>query len=260
MTYTPGDKQSFIEALMPYAMQQSARTGVDPRIIIAQAAQETGWGKHVPGGNLFGIKSHGKAGGKTFATKEVYGGKTVSENASFRQYGSVGDSVAGYGDFLLENPRYAKMRAADGLEAQAAALQASGYATDPNYGATVLSIARGIPYAGSSSDYARGAVSGSYGGKSNEAMPQKPLPDYAIGALGGGYNNPKAQGSTKDEPLSKWDRFIAAGQKAFPAQQEQQQAQIQAPPIPKGPTYRPQEDSVTRAWRMLQEMRAGRRV
>lgn len=130
---------------MPHALEASKRTGIDPRIIVAQAAQETGWGKSAPGNNYFGIKSHGKGGGQTFGTHEYINGKRVNIRDSFRQYGTPGDSVAGYADFMLNNKRYAPMRQAQGLEAQLAALGKSGYATDPNYARSVGAIAKSIP-------------------------------------------------------------------------------------------------------------------
>lgn len=139
-----GDKQTFIQSLLPAAIEEGARTGVDPRIIVAQAAQETGWGKSAPGNNYFGIKSHGQSGGQTLATNEVIDGKTVRINDSFRQFASPADSVKGYGDFILQNPRYKPLREAQGIDAQLQALQASGYATDPNYSRSVGAIARSI--------------------------------------------------------------------------------------------------------------------
>ncbi len=139
-----GSQQEFVDMLMPAAMEASQRTGIDPRIIVAQAAQETGWGRSAPGNNFFGIKSHGKGGGQTFKTHEYVNGKRVNISDSFRQFGSPADSVAGYADFILENPRYRPLMAAQGLDAQLEALQASGYATDPNYSRSVGSIARGI--------------------------------------------------------------------------------------------------------------------
>src|SRR5690606_13893387 len=139
-----GDKQAFVEALLPAAIEESKRTGVDPRIIVAQAAQETGWGKSAPGNNFFGIKSHGKSGGQTLNTHEYVDGKRVNVADSFRTFESPADSVRGYGDFILNNPRYGALREAQGLDAQLAALQASGYATDPNYSRSVGAIARGI--------------------------------------------------------------------------------------------------------------------
>ncbi|WP_458380263.1 glycoside hydrolase family 73 protein [Sinorhizobium medicae] len=139
-----GSKAEFVNALLPAAIEESKRTGVDPRIIVAQAAQETGWGKSAPGNNFFGIKSHGKGGGQSLNTHEYVNGKRVNVKDSFRTFGSPGESVRGYGDFILENPRYKGLREAQGLDAQLAALQASGYATDPNYSSSVGAIARGI--------------------------------------------------------------------------------------------------------------------
>jgi len=139
-----GNKDAFISAMMPHAMRVSQQTGLDPRLIIAQAAQETGWGKSAPGNNYFGIKSHGQAGGNTMATNEVVNGQTVRINDSFRGYRGMGDSVDGYGNFLFSNPRYGNMLKAGNLDGQLTELGKSGYATDPNYAASVGSIARGI--------------------------------------------------------------------------------------------------------------------
>ena len=139
-----GDKQSFIDALLPAAIEQGKRIGVDPRIIVAQAAQETGWGRSAPGNNYFGIKSHGQEGGQNLTTHEVINGKRVKINDSFRTFNSPGDSVAGYADFIASNPRYRPMMQAQGLDAQLAELGRSGYATDPNYANSVGAIARSI--------------------------------------------------------------------------------------------------------------------
>lgn len=146
--FTPGDRESFIKAMTPHAMRVAEITGLDPRLVIAQAAQETGWGKSAPNNNFFGIKSHGKGGGGTFATTEYIGGKPVTVNDSFRGYSDMGDSAMGYAQFLMENPRYKAMLAAGDLDGQLAALGESGYATDPNYASSVGSIARGISLGG----------------------------------------------------------------------------------------------------------------
>lgn len=139
-----GSRQDFVNALLPAAIEEGKRTGIDPRIIVAQAAQETGWGKSAPGNNYFGIKSHGQAGGNSMMTTEVINGQPVRVRDSFRGYDSPEASVRGYGDFMLQNPRYQAMRSAQGMDAQLEALQASGYATDPNYSRSVGAIARGI--------------------------------------------------------------------------------------------------------------------
>lgn len=137
--------REFVDSLMPYALEAGKATGVDPRIIVAQAALESGWGKSAPGNNYFGIKSHGQGGGQNLATTEIVNGQPVRVNDSFRQYASAGDSVADYASFINDNPRYAGLRGAQGLDAQLAALGSSGYATDPEYSNKVGAIASRIP-------------------------------------------------------------------------------------------------------------------
>ncbi|WP_408592032.1 glycoside hydrolase family 73 protein [Paracoccus marcusii] len=139
-----GDRDSFIAAMMPHAQRVAERTGLDPRLVIAQAAQETGWGRSAPGNNYFGIKSHGKPGGNTMATNEVFNGQTVRINDSFRGYRDMGESADGYAEFLRTNPRYKAMLSAGDLDGQLSALGQSGYATDLNYASSVGSIARSI--------------------------------------------------------------------------------------------------------------------
>ena len=156
-----GNRQKFIDTLMPAAIEASRRTGVDPRIIVAQAAQETGWGRKAPGNNYFGIKSHGQEGGQTFTTHEVINGKRVKIRDSFRTFASPADSVSGYADFIMRNQRYTGFRAAQGLDAQLAALQASGYATDPNYSNAVGAIARSIAFTPPPGTTARASPAGS---------------------------------------------------------------------------------------------------
>lgn len=93
-----GSKAEFVNALLPAAIEESKRTGVDPRIIVAQAAQETGWGKNAPGNNFFGIKSHGKGGGQSLNTHEYVDGKRVNVKDSFRTFGSPDDTKVWIGD------------------------------------------------------------------------------------------------------------------------------------------------------------------
>lgn len=146
--FTLGDRESFVSAMMPHALRVSEMTGLDPRLVIAQAAQETGWGKSAPNNNFFGIKSHGKDGGANLGTFEYVDGNRVNVNDSFRTYGSMGESADDYARFLMENPRYKEMLAAGDLEGQLAALGRSGYATDPNYATSVGSIASSIQIPG----------------------------------------------------------------------------------------------------------------
>ena len=137
------NKNAFLKAIIPAAKKASARTGVDWRMIVAQSAIETGWGSKVKGNSFFGIKGHGAKDTVKFTTQEEVDGKRVTIQDSFRAYDSLEDSVSGYADFLLSNPRYTDYMAAGNLEDAAAALQASGYATDSSYGSKVLSTAKG---------------------------------------------------------------------------------------------------------------------
>ncbi|MEI5680505.1 MULTISPECIES: glucosaminidase domain-containing protein [unclassified Mesorhizobium] len=213
-----GNKEAFVSALMPAAIEASQRTGVDPRLIVAQAAQETGWGKSAPGNNYFGIKSHGQGGGQTFTTHEVINGKRVKINDSFRQFASPGDSVAGYADFLLKNPRYKPMMQAQGLDAQLQALGASGYATDPNYANSVGAIARSLPMPGG------GAAAATQAMATGGQMPQAPVQVASL--------DPSAGMSQAMPPMPQ--EYAATGMS-----QEQWQRmnapQGAVPPAPQGP-------------------------
>ena len=116
--------------------------GIDPRVIIAQAALETGWGKHVKGNNIMGVKSHGKEDGLMVQTHEVVDGKRINVRDSFRQYDSFDDSIADYGSFLQQNKRYKPMLQSATLSEQVESLGKSGYATDPEYADKVMAIAK----------------------------------------------------------------------------------------------------------------------
>ena len=137
----PDGPDAFVKRIAPMAKAVAAELGIDPRIVVAQAALETGWGKSVKGNNLFGVKSHGKANGLMVATHEVIDGKRIKIKDSFRQYESFDDSIADYGSFLRENRRYKPMLDASTLEEQITALGKSGYATDPRYADKVKQIA-----------------------------------------------------------------------------------------------------------------------
>lgn len=133
-------KKEFIDAMLPYATAAGKRLNVDPYMIIAQSALETGWGKHAPNFNYFGIK--GKGGVQS--TKEFLNGKWVTVNSAFKGYKNMEDSVNGYADFIIKNPRYAKALQAKDAYAYLQAIKDAGYATDPTYVDKVFGIYKGI--------------------------------------------------------------------------------------------------------------------
>ena len=118
-------KDEFLAAMTPVAKEVADELGVSHKIILAQAALESGWGAKAKNNAFFGIKSHGRAGGQTFTTHEEVDGKQVKITDSFRQYDTPEDSIRGYGDFLKSNPRYRYFLAAgqSNENAQLTALQ-----------------------------------------------------------------------------------------------------------------------------------------
>jgi peptidoglycan hydrolase FlgJ len=142
--------EAFVEAVMPYAKQVGVELGVDPCLLVAQAALETGWGRSIirntdgsSSHNLFNIKAHRAWDGPvaTVSTREYQGGAARMERAQFRSYDSFGASFRDYVDFLHANPRYrTALTQTQNPEAFARSLQAAGYATDPSYADKVMRI------------------------------------------------------------------------------------------------------------------------
>ncbi|NIF90477.1 glucosaminidase domain-containing protein, partial [Burkholderia sp. Cy-637] len=147
--YTYDDEIQFIKNLYCPARQVADETGCSWQLILAQAAQETGWGEHVLAGthNIFNIKAdpswHGES--KTFTVWEKVDGKKVWVTAPFRVYDSALDSLRDRQKFLASNPRYARAGLFDpgtkgNLGKEAQALQSAGYATDESYAASLQKV------------------------------------------------------------------------------------------------------------------------
>lgn len=149
------EPRQFVQDLMPHARAAAARLGVDPQVLIAQSALETGWGRHLPTDeagrsnmNLFGIKANGawKGDRSVAPTLEYENGAMVRKNEPFRSYGSIRAAFDDYVNFLQSNPRYADaLRHAGDSERFVQELQKAGYATDPKYADKILSILRDSP-------------------------------------------------------------------------------------------------------------------
>ncbi len=142
--------QAFVDDLWLHASRAGDELGVDPRVLLAQSALETGWGRFVPrdadGGNsynLFGIKADSRWSGKTVSvsTLEYRDGTMQREQARFRAYDSVGEAFSDYVQFIRSSPRYrqALEKGYDG-EAYVRELQRAGYATDPDYAAKISRV------------------------------------------------------------------------------------------------------------------------
>jgi len=140
----------FVNTLMPFAEQAAAELDLAPQVLIAQAALETGWGKHIqklPNGNssynLFNIKSSSAWDGPevNIKTLEYKNGVAERSNASFRVYASLQDSFDDYVQFIKSNPRYQEaLKVTNDPEAYTFELQKAGYATDPDYAEKINNI------------------------------------------------------------------------------------------------------------------------
>ena len=150
-----GTPEAFVQQLWPHAKQAAESLGVDPVVLLAQAALETGWGQHIiqqPDGrsshNLFNIKADGRWSGDTVgvASLEYRDGVAKREHSQFRAYDSYAESFADYAAFLQQSPRYQSALAAgrDGARF-ASELASAGYATDPNYANKIIGIVQGEP-------------------------------------------------------------------------------------------------------------------
>jgi len=140
----PSHVESFLKLALPAARTVKQRWGVPIGVVLAQAAQETGWGRSVVANAYFGIKGRTASGGTTaFQTTEVINGKVVHLKDSFRAYVSFADAADDYGRFLKENSRYARcfLYTHDAVKF-AESVAAAGYATDPGYAAALTGIIR----------------------------------------------------------------------------------------------------------------------
>ena len=89
----------FVSSLQPYATQVGVNTGIDPHLLLAMAANETGWGRSQTAqeqNNLFSVQGSG-ANGQRWAS-----------------YSSPQESFQSFIDLIQNNPRYAKAWAARG--------------------------------------------------------------------------------------------------------------------------------------------------
>ena len=135
-------KEEFIAAISPMAEQVAQQTGLTPQTIMAQTAEETGWGQHMVGNNLFNIK--GTDIPNVTTTENIPGEGNVKTLASFAGYENPQKAFDAYGKLMSGDPRYAGVIGASDTNAQINALGQSGYATDPAYGRKVQSVADAI--------------------------------------------------------------------------------------------------------------------
>lgn len=148
---TYANAAQFVSELAPYASKVAQKLGVSLRAVLAQAALETQWGKHMPehadgssSNNLFGMKAGASwAGGRVnVPTLEFEAGVPVRRQAQFRSYATPAASFEDYARLVGENPRYAgALGKGDDVLGFARGLINGSYATDPAYATKIAAIA-----------------------------------------------------------------------------------------------------------------------
>jgi flagellum-specific peptidoglycan hydrolase FlgJ len=142
---TPGtqNQQAFISLVAPGAVAAQQRYGVPASVTIAQAIDESAWGQSSLAAlyhNLFGIKGAGPAGSVTLPTQEYENGDWVTIDSQFAVYHNDAESIAGHAELLATSGYYGRAMA-DRAFPDAFANSLTGvYATDPNYGATLIAL------------------------------------------------------------------------------------------------------------------------
>jgi peptidoglycan hydrolase FlgJ len=145
---TSSDTQAavFSAKVAPLIRQAAQELGVSPRILLAQTAIETGWGRSVVGNNLFGIKAGSSWTGATVSagTHEYENGQYVSITDNFRAYPSYDASVQDFVSMVKNSPRYqAALGKGEDAVGYARALLSGGWATDVDYVHKLQTVAGG---------------------------------------------------------------------------------------------------------------------
>ncbi len=136
--------KQFFSTYYHFAKESELKTGVPALFTLAQAALESGFGKHVKGNNFFGIKDTDGVNGNEieFLTTEYNRrtGKWIKIKQYFRRYQTPAASFTDQGNFLRKYKRYAGAFRFTDPYLFAREVAKAGYATDPRYYQKLASI------------------------------------------------------------------------------------------------------------------------
>ncbi len=141
-------KKDFVLSVFPKAIEYERKTGIPAEIIFGQMCVESNYGAATivdkyngkNANNYFGYKGKGPAGSVISDTTEYINSKRVKIEAEFKAYNSIDESLDDYTSLLSR--KYSKFISSGSPEDWASALDNGGYATAPNYGETILDVAR----------------------------------------------------------------------------------------------------------------------
>jgi flagellum-specific peptidoglycan hydrolase FlgJ len=160
--------KQFVDKYYPFAKITERETGISATFILAQAALESGFGRHAPGYNFFGIKdSDGINGNEQLLTtteilshrnakfpailwiKEIIlkGRKMFQYRVKdyFRKYKSPDEAFAAHANFFFRYKRYAEaLKFKSDPYKFAEEIAKAGYATDPLYADKITKLIKSI--------------------------------------------------------------------------------------------------------------------
>lgn len=145
----PPHIDGFVAEMGDAARKAAEQSGIPAKLILSQAALESGWGRREIRGedgsnsyNLFGIKATSSWKGKVVnvMTTEYVNGEPKKMVQPFRAYDSYAESFADYARLISKTERYSEVMTAPNAEAAAVRIQKAGYATDPAYADKLISI------------------------------------------------------------------------------------------------------------------------
>ncbi len=149
----------FISVVGPLAQADYKKTGVLASVTLAQAINESGWGRTAlaqASNNIFGMKISLSGNtwlgsvwdGKSYTkihTVEEYRGKKVTITAKFRKYDSIARSIADHSAYLCNamdgsSKRYVGLTSTSSYSKQLKILQKGGYCTWSSYVSELTSL------------------------------------------------------------------------------------------------------------------------
>lgn len=158
----------FVRKFLPFAKETEAKTGINFKATLAQAAVESAWGEAAPGNMFFGVKdSDGLNGNEQLLTTTEYSRRAdlkfpevisvtpVVKNGVkmfkykvkdyFRKYNTPEECFTDHCMFFIKNKRYANaLKVKEDANLFIDAIAHAGYATDPNYSAILKTVVKMI--------------------------------------------------------------------------------------------------------------------
>jgi len=157
-----------LSAAAQAAVQSEAATGVPAELTVPQWIDESGWGRHQPGNNPFGIKAVGDEAYTRCATTEVVAGAQEIIDQNFEAFPTLADAFTRHANLITTGTffrsSFEQYQQDRDFPAYVRALSAH-YATDPDYADKILTLSRG-PHVTAAIQSARGNIN-SQAGESN---------------------------------------------------------------------------------------------